>query len=46
MEREQDLRATGAFLDVQAVRDEFLARVRRRQEMNAAAVQVETISAD
>jgi hypothetical protein len=46
MEREEDLRATGALLDLQAIKDEIAARVRRRQEMNAAVVDAEAISAD
>jgi hypothetical protein len=46
MEREHDLRATGALLDLQAIQHEFAARVRRRQEMNSAAVDAEAFGVD
>ena len=34
-EREQELRATGDLLDVQAMREEFAERLRQRQALNA-----------
>ena len=35
-EREQELRATGELLDVQAMREEFATRLRRRQVLNGS----------
>ena len=46
VERESDLRSSGTMLDVRAMADEFMARVRRRQELNSSAVRVNRVSGD
>ena len=40
VERESDLRNSGEMLDVRTMADEFMARVRRRQDSNGGAVTV------
>jgi hypothetical protein len=45
-EREQDLRRSGEMLEVSALAEELVVRVRRRQEMNATAVRVNRATAD
>ena len=46
VERESELRSSGTMLDVRTMADEFLARVRRRQELNSSAVPVNQASGD
>jgi hypothetical protein len=45
-EREDELRRSGELLDIRAMTDEFMVRVRRRQELNARTVPVNDVASD